>query len=205
MFTLRLMRNVLFMLLLSATSLTLAVAQEEQSAQPARKIEVVVKRVHGDLPFYDIWVDGFVRGTPQQVWKILTDYDQMHMFVPDMVSSKVLSRDAGGVVVAQEGRVRFFFFSKTVHLVLRVTELPFSRIDIALMSGDMKQYASHWELFPMTQDGVTGTRISYTGKLEPDFFAPSLFGSAMVESSVRKMVEAMMLEMVKTQTPALSN
>lgn len=190
------------MLLLSVTSLTLAMAQEEQQS---RKIEVAVKRVHGDLPFYDIRVDGFVRAAPQQVWKVLTDYGQMHMFVPDMMSSKVLSRDAGEVVVEQEGRVRFFFFSKTIHLVLRVTEQPFSRIDIALVSGDMKQYASHWELVPATQDGAAGTHISYAGKLEPDFFAPSLFGSALIESNVRKMVEAMMAEMVKGQAPATVN
>ncbi len=172
-----------------------AAAQEPARIKP---LEVIVKRVHaGDLSFYDIQVDGFVRATPQQIWRVLTDYDQMHLFVPDLVSSKMLSREGNEVIVTQDGRARFLFLSKAVHLVLRVTEQPFSRIDIALVTGDMKQYASHWELTPATQDSANGTHISYVGKLEPDFFASSLFGSSTVESNVRKMVEAMMAEAVR--------
>lgn len=192
-------QRIFYLLIVCAAALVSASAQGQEDA-PGQKVEVIVKRIHDEtVSFYDVRVDGFVRATPQQIWKVLTDYDAMHIFVPDLTSSKVISRNGNEVIVAQEGKASFLFISKKIHLVLRVTEQPFSRIDIALVSGNMKQYASHWDLLPITREGVfAGTRISYFGKLEPDFFAPSLFGSSMVETSVKKMVEAMIVEIDKS-------
>ena len=53
---------------------------------------------------------------------VLTDYERIPQFMPDMEISRVLERTASGAVVEQEAVSRFMLFSKRVHLVLDVVE-----------------------------------------------------------------------------------
>lgn len=144
--------------------------------------------------FFEISADGFVRAAPQQAWSVLTDYDRLSEFVPDLLSSKVVARGAHEAVVEQRSEAGFLFISHPIHLVVRATEQPFSSIDVALVSGDMQRYSAHWELAPATRDGLQGTLIRYAGTMEPDFFIPPLVGESMVQASVKKMVEAVVRE-----------
>lgn len=88
---------------------------------------------------------------------------------------------------------------KKIHLVVRVTEHPFSALDVALVSGNMKHYASHWELEPVQRKA--GTRIAYRASLEPDFFVPLLLGRAMVQADVQKTLTAVMAEIERRSHP----
>lgn len=156
-------------------------------------IEVSVKRNHtkGRILF-EIQVSGLVRATPQQTWAVLTDYGRLPEFVPDLLSSKLLSRCGDEAIIEQQGSAGFLFMRQSIHLVVRVTERPFSTLDVELVAGDMKHYASRWELVPAESGG--GTRIAYRGSLEPDFFVPLLLGRAMVQADVRKMLAAVVAE-----------
>ncbi|MEO6351528.1 MAG: SRPBCC family protein [Burkholderiaceae bacterium] len=163
------------------------------TGSPNGGIEVSVKRNRrkGRILF-EIQVSGLVRATPQQTWAVLTDYGRLSEFVPDLLSSKLLSRCGDEAIIEQQGSVGFIFVRQPIHLVVRVTEHPFSMLEVALVEGDMKHYASRWELAPLELGA--GTRISYRGSLEPDFFVPLLLGRAMVQADVRKMLTAVVAE-----------
>lgn len=156
-------------------------------------IKVSVQRNHkkGRILF-EIQVKGLVRATPQQTWAVLTDYGRLSEFVPDLLSSKLLSRCGDEVIVEQQGSLGFLFIQQAIHLVVRVTEHPFSTLDVALVEGDMRHYASRWELVPVAPDA--GTLITYRGSMEPDFFVPLLLGRVMVQADVRKMLTAIIAE-----------
>ncbi|MES2742295.1 MAG: SRPBCC family protein [Pseudomonadota bacterium] len=160
---------------------------------PAR-LEVAVRRVEFDsLHLYEVQSSGTVRAAPAAVWKVLTNYERMNEFVPDLESCKVLSRNGNEVIVEQFGTARFLFMSKSIHLVVRATETPLSSIDIALISGDMKHYEAHWELVPMPETG--GTRIVYSGKLIPDFYVPGMLGAKMIKADIERMMGAVLLRL----------
>lgn len=166
-----------------------------QPYSPSRPVDASADRVsrHG-FSFFELHASGFVRAAPQQAWRVLTDYDRLSEFVPDLVSSRVLSRGSNEAIVEQRSQPGFLFISHPVHMVVRVTEQPFSTIDVALISGDMKRYSAHWELVPSTQPGQEGTLITYSGTMAPDFFMPPLVGESIVEANVRKMVQAVVTE-----------
>ena len=63
-----------------------------------------------------------VMETPEDVMAVLTDYARIPEFMPDVQSSTVLERTAGGAVVEQVAVSKFMLFSKRVHLVLDVRE-----------------------------------------------------------------------------------
>ncbi|HJV86449.1 MAG TPA: SRPBCC family protein [Noviherbaspirillum sp.] len=143
---------------------------------------------------FAVEASAFVRASPQRAWQVLTDYERLPLFVPDLESSKLISRSHNEAIIEQHSRSGFVFFTLPVHMKLRIVEQPMARIDVTLLSGDLKHYAAHWDLEPATQDGMDGTRIHFSSTLEPNFFLPPLLGTAAVRSNVRKMVDAVSRE-----------
>jgi ribosome-associated toxin RatA of RatAB toxin-antitoxin module len=155
------------------------------------KLDVSVRRVEQDsMHVYEVDATGTVLAPPAVVWKVLTTYERMDEFVPDLESCKVLSRNGNEAIVEQFGTARFLFMSRSIHLVVRATETPITSIDIALISGDMKHYESHWELIPVPETG--GTRIVYSGKLAPNFYVPGILGSKMIRGDIERMMGAVL-------------
>jgi ribosome-associated toxin RatA of RatAB toxin-antitoxin module len=153
--------------------------------------EVVVKRVDAeDQHVFDVSASGTVHAGPAVVWKILTDYEHMPEFVPDLQSAKILARSGNEAIVEQFGVARFLFISRDIHLVVRVTEQAMSAIDISMINGDMKIYHCRWEMSPIAETG--GTRISYTGRLVPKFYVPGMLGANIVRSDVQHMMSAVL-------------
>jgi ribosome-associated toxin RatA of RatAB toxin-antitoxin module len=157
-----------------------------------KALEVTVKRVDSedDGKVYQISASGAVQAAPAAVWKILTDYERMHEFVPDMRASRVLARVGGKVVVEQFGTAHVLFIKRDIHLIVQVTETPMSVIDIALVTGDMKVYHCRWELVPVPETG--GTRIVYSGTLVPKFYVPGMLGANFIRSDIERMMAAVL-------------
>ena len=155
------------------------------------KLEVSVNRVELDaLHMYEVDATGTVAAPLPKVWRILTGYERMAEFVPDMESCKVLSRNGNEVIIEQFGVARFLFMSRSIHLIVRATEQPMSSIDISLISGDMKHYESHWELIPVPETG--GTKVVYSGKLVPNFYVPGILGAKMIRGDIERMMGAVL-------------
>lgn len=154
-------------------------------------LEVNVKRADlGERQVFEVTANGAVRASQAAVWKILTDYERMPEFVPDMRSSRVISRSGNSAIVEQYGVARFLFLKRDIYLVVQVTEQPISVIDISLITGDMQHYSCRWELTPIAATG--GTRISYSGTLAPKFYVPGMLGASLVRSDIARMMTAVL-------------
>jgi len=145
---------------------------------------------------YEIDASGTVQAPLEAAWRVLTDYEKMSEFVPDLASCKILSRTGNRVIVEQYGLARALFLSRAIHLVVQVTESPKSAIDIALISGDMRHYESRWTLTPLP---AGGTRIAYRGRLMPDFYVPAMFGAALIQADIERMIRAVLTRLDSTR------
>ena len=177
----------LLLLVFSAARTDAAIGTPERSG--ALQVDVQRSEVDGQH-LYQVTASGTVLAPPAAVWKVLTSYDRMHEFVPDLASCKVISRTGNEAIVEQFGHARLLFVTKAIHLIVRATETPESSIDIALISGDMKQYEARWELRLAPETG--GTQVLYSGKMMPDFYVPGLLGAAMVRTDIRHMMAAVL-------------
>ena len=190
------MRFLLFLLLGVTAQVGLAQAPRLESP----KLEVSVNRVELDtMHMYQVDATGTVAAPLPKVWRILTGYERMAEFVPDMESCKILSRNGNEVILEQFGVARFLFMSKSIHLIVRVTEQPMSSIDISLISGDMKHYESHWELIPVPETG--GTKIVYSGKMIPNFYVPGILGAKMIRGDIERMMSAVLARIDRRDEP----
>ncbi|KAB8052249.1 cyclase/dehydrase [Janthinobacterium rivuli] len=155
------------------------------------KLKVEVKRIEVDgQRMYEVDASGSVQAPPASVWKTLTTYERMPEFVPDLSSCRVLSRNGNEVIIEQQGMARFLFMNHAIHLVVRATETPFTAIDIALISGDMRHYESRWNLYPVPETG--GTRIVFSSRLMPGFYVPGMLGTTMIRGDIERMMAAVL-------------
>lgn len=190
------MRFLLFLLL--GTCAQLATAQAPKLELP--KLEVSVNRAdYEGQHMYEVDATGTVAAALPKVWRILTGYERMSEFVPDMESCKVLSRTGNEVIIEQFGVARFLFMSKTIHLIVRAVEQPMSSIDISLISGDMKHYESHWELVPVPETG--GTKVIYKGRMMPNFYVPGILGAKMIRGDIERMMSAVLARLDRKDAP----
>jgi ribosome-associated toxin RatA of RatAB toxin-antitoxin module len=170
----------------------------QQTIDPP-EINVTMSRSKG-YPLFDVTAKMTVNAGVMRSWTVLTDYDGLAGFVPNLSRSQVTSRNGNERVVAQSGFAKFLFIRQPVDLILHVTEQPMQTIDIRLISGNMREYQARWELqaLPPRQapDGDR-TQIAYAGLIAPDFYVPTLFGAALMKSDLRNMLNAVKAEIEK--------
>lgn len=182
------------MLLLScALSVSAAALAAAQPGVP--KFELDVERVDGAEgdKVYQISSSGTVKAAPAVVWRILTDYNHLADYLPNLTSTRVVSRNGDTVIVEQLGTARFLFFSRTIRLLVQVNERAPDRIDIGLVEGDLKVYRASWELSPLA--GAAGTRVVYTSTIVPKFDVPGIVGTGVVKKDVARMMAAALLRL----------
>ncbi|MFC4929940.1 SRPBCC family protein [Massilia sp. GCM10023247] len=166
------------------------------AAQPgAPRFELNVERVvgaEGDK-VYRIASSGTVAAAPALVWRILTDYEHLADYLPNLTSTRVVSRDGDTVILEQLGTARFLFFSQPIRIVVQVRERAPDRIDVSLVEGDMKVYRARWELIPVT--GTSGTRLVYNATIVPKFGVPGIVGTNAVRKDIARMMAAVLLRL----------
>jgi len=163
------------------------------AAQPgAPRFELNVERAAGadDDKAYRITSSGTVAATPAAVWRILTDYEHLADYLPNLKSARIVSRNGDTVIVEQLGTARFLFFSQSIRLLVQVQERAPDQIDISLLDGDMKVYRATWQLSPVP--GATGTRVVYRANIVPKFDVPGIVGTRVVHKDIARMMAAVL-------------
>jgi ribosome-associated toxin RatA of RatAB toxin-antitoxin module len=187
------MNRLLLRCLLLIVPLLSATPALAESTDASPQIEVKLYQVDGQ-PTFEVSASLTVNATQEHSWKVLTGYDRLAQFVPNLSDSHVVARDGNRVIVQQTGYAKFLFIRQPVELRLQVTEQAMQRIDIHRLGGNMVSYEAHWELQPLPENR---TRIAYSGIIAPDFYVPSLFGPALMRSDLRSMLEAVRSEIEK--------
>ena len=129
---------------------------------------------------------GFQVGQQQStVLAVLTDYEQIPRFMPEVKTSIIRERFPGGVLVEQEAVSRMMMFSKRVHLLLEVrVENDIIRFrDICEES--FAQYAGTWQVSQLAGQ----TNIAYELFAKPSFDVPGFMVSRMLKKDAKQMIE----------------
>jgi hypothetical protein len=155
---------------------------------PARAAEITVQaRRSGDV--LQVEASAEFEGEVARTWRVLTDYGRLAEFIPDLRSSRIISRDGNSAIVEQKGEARLLFFSYPIDLRLAVTEFPREKVVSRAIAGNFKEMRGTYTL------QVLGDRLQlrYSGLLEPSFAVPPLIGTLLlrhnVETSFRALVE----------------
>lgn len=136
---------------------------------------------------------------PRTVWNVISDYDHLAEFIPDIRSSRATWRDGDQLLVEQTGGFGILFFQQPVEVKLAVVEYPLRRIVAHAVGGNLKVMDGRYELASLP----TGTiRLSYFGRLVPDFPVPPIVGNIMVRRLLARQFTAMVKEIVRRDASA---
>lgn len=166
-----------------------------QTVAAGQEIEVNAKKV-SDMVVID--VSFMVQATPKEAWDVLTDYERMPQFLPNLQSSKIIARTPTQLKVAQKGGVSHGPISLTFEVVREVDLKPFTEILSRVVSGTLKKVDS------TTRLAVTGegTRVTVHSESIPNVWVPPGIGPAIIEGETRDQFNAMRDEILKRKEAA---
>jgi carbon monoxide dehydrogenase subunit G len=124
-------------------------------------------------------------------WDVLTDFDRLAKWVPNVTESKVLKRDEAGVTVEQRGVAKYGAASFPYTTERKIALNPPANIKTAQIKGNMRRVESNINLEP---DGK-GTRILYRLEIVPSLFAGAVMSKKFVEHEITEQFTAIVGEM----------
>jgi len=127
----------------------------------------------------------------EQVWHVITDYERLADFVPNLTTSKLLSNREGRIRLEQVGAECFLKFKFCARVVLDMTERFPHEVGFAMQEGDFRQFEGAWKLHP-SEDNQS-TRLSYNLSVKP----PRAMPAALIEHHIRQNLTANMLAIRK--------
>ncbi|MEO3704231.1 SRPBCC family protein [Trichormus azollae] len=98
----------------------------------------------------------------EKVWKILTDYEALTEFIPNLAKSSLLEHPNGGIRIEQIGYQRLLNFKFCAHVVLDLEEIFPKLINFQMVEGDFKGFSGFWCLEPYSLGEHQGTNLCYT-------------------------------------------
>jgi ribosome-associated toxin RatA of RatAB toxin-antitoxin module len=132
---------------------------------------------------------------------VLTDYERIPSFMPGVKTSTVLERRGETVVVEQDGVSHLMMFSKTVHLVLEITEGA-DTLRFRDRSGhSFARYEGAWRLCAV----AGGTEVAYTLTAQPSFDVPGFILKRLLKRDSAQMIEGLRREMAARAVPTTAS
>jgi ribosome-associated toxin RatA of RatAB toxin-antitoxin module len=177
-------RFVLSGLLTAGLCLTTPAASTDA---PLPAPQVSVEQANG---VYRVRAQFVVPQTPAAALTVLTDYEQIPRFMPEVKSSVVRERSAGRVIVEQEAVARMMMFSKRIYLRLEVRADDTS-VHFRDSSGrSFTSYEGTWRL--RQHDGRT--MIRYELDAAPAFDVPSFLLTRLLKRDANQMIDRLRTE-----------
>lgn len=115
---------------------------------------------------------------------VLSDYEQIPTFMPEVQTSVVVERTAGRTLVQQEAISRFMMFSRKVHLLLEVTREPGTIRFVDRCGTSFTSYEGAWRA--VTENGRT--IVSYELTATPGFDVPEFILKRLLKRNSVRMI-----------------
>ena len=119
------------------------------------------------------------------VLAVLTDYDRIPSFMPDVRTSRVVDRTPTHLIVEQEAVARVMLFSRTIHLRLAVDQFPGILRFRDIGGRSFERYEGTWGISPGERGGSV---ITYTLTARPSFEVPGFLLKRLLRRDAREMI-----------------
>lgn len=172
-------------MVLVAASLAVLLTGAMAEAGPAPI--VTVREARG---VYSVSARFHVPAPPAVALAVLTDYENIPRFLPDVVSSVVRERSETRLVVEQEAVSRMLMFSKKVHLMLEIFEEDGAIRFRDRCGRSFETYDGAWRV---TASG-TGSDISYELTANPSFDVPEFILKRLLKRDSTRTIERLATE-----------
>eukprot|EP00250_Pteridium_aquilinum_P019919 c24624_g1_i1 orf=315-2870(-) len=130
-----------------------------------------------------------IEASPQRVWEVLTDYERLSEFIPNLIcSEKITCPHPGRIWLLQRGMQRMMYWNIQAHVVLDLKEFPLletgSELHFFMVDGDFKRYDGKWYL--QTGPSPQTTLLHYEVNVVPKVIFPAAFVESIIKADLPK-------------------
>jgi hypothetical protein len=175
---------------MSARSVIARVVVAAATVTTVAAAEAIVSVRDGNEGTHEISARFVVTQSPAVVRAVLTDYDNIARFMPDVRTSRVLARHDGSVRVEQEAVSRFLLFAKRIHLVLDVEETADAIRFRDVCNKSFESYEGSWTL----RASGEGTEVGYALSARPAFSVPGAVLRKLLQRDSTLMIDRLRAE-----------
>lgn len=144
--------------------------------------DVTVRETRG---VYSVSARFTVPQSPETALAVLTDYERIPSFMPDIRKSVVKEREGNRAVIEQEAVSKLMMFSKRVYLLLEISEEDGSLRFRDRGGRSFVRYEGAWRLTPCGE----GTAIVYELTAQPSFDVPEFILKRLLKRDSGEMIE----------------
>ncbi len=136
----------------------------------------------------------------QQVWAVLTNYEALSEFIPNLALSRPLDSPDGNILIEQVGTQKLLNINFSARVVLAMQEEFPTAVRFQMVEGDFKSFVGAWLLAP-TDDGA-GTALTYTVDILPKLTMPIKLVECRLRMDLPVNLVAIRQQVVKLATTA---
>lgn len=130
--------------------------------------------------------------TPLEAWAVLTDFDAMARYVPDLEESRVSLRLGNRLRVEQRGVARWGPFARPFTMVREVELTPVERVESRSIGGTLQRVRTSTQLVQV----AGGTEVRHHLEFVFNVWMPDLLADAFLRYKVREQFDAVVEEML---------
>lgn len=132
---------------------------------------------------------------PALALEVLTDFDHMAEFVPNLTASRILSHTGNVYRIAQQGRASFGPLGFRFDSERQVDVQADGRLLSKALSGSPKYLRSELRV----QGAGAGSRLDYRIEMIPDHWVPAVLGVSFMRHELAEQFTALLREMERRQ------
>lgn len=167
------------------------------AADPVPSPQVSVQEARGT---YTVTARFEIPQPPEIVLAVLSDYEAIPRFMPDVKKSVVIERTPGRLVVEQQAVSKFMMFSKEIHLLLEVTEGD-NRLEFTDRCGkSFTRYRGAWRIAPRG----TGSIVTYELDAQPGFDVPEFILKRLLKRDSGQLINRLRSEFAERSSRVVS-
>ncbi len=156
--------------------------------------EVTVSKSDDDT--IHVQVQLLVAAPSKVAWEVLTDFEHIASFVPNMVSSQIISAPGEPLRVEQKGGTSFFLFSFPIQSVLEIDSRTSQGLRFHSISGNLHDMIGNYRIEEINE----GTRIFYQAQFKPDFWVPPLVSVGIMRNEIKNQFDGLAKEIERRYT-----
>jgi ribosome-associated toxin RatA of RatAB toxin-antitoxin module len=117
-----------------------------------------------------------------RVWQVLSNYEALAEFIPNLAQSKLIDRPNGGIRLEQVGNQKFLRLNFSARVVLDLEEVYPHTINFQMVEGDFKSFGGSWNLTSVNDSSSLQTHLCYILEVTPKRTMPV----GLIEGRIRK-------------------
>ena len=168
----------------------LALSAAAPGAIAAVDMQVAVSR-RGDLLLVDAVLIAPV--SQREAWGVLTDFDAMSRFVPNLDESRIAARSGEHLRVEQRGVARWGLLTHAFTMVREIELQPMDQVRSRSVGGSMREMTSLTRFAAV----AGGTEIRHHLEIGVDTWMPDFLIEPFLRHEVQEQFEAVVAEMLR--------